>query len=168
MGPKTNGGKIKGENIFDNMTSISYIQGKIDSIYSLLNNLEIEVYELEILGGDIIYTLYEKNIEKFNNTIEFIKEQLKKLGKYLSKRLKDYKSEIMTTLWEIIYKEILDKLADICYGYCITTHKSQASTFDNIYVDMNNIITKNSNIQESYRCLYTALTRTSKKLNILV
>ena len=109
--------KIKGENIFDNITSISYIQGKIDSVYSLLNNLEIEVYELEILGGDIIYTLYEKNIEKFNNTIEFIKEQLKKLGKYLSKRLKDYKSEIMTTLWEIIYKEILDKLADICYGY---------------------------------------------------
>ena len=160
--------KINEENILDNMTTTSYIQGRLDTFYTLLENLNVEVYELEILGGDIIYTLYEKDIEKFNNTIEFIKELFKKLGKYLSKRCKNFKSEIMTTLWEIIYQEILDKLADICYGYCITTHKSQASTFDNIFVDMNNIITKNSNVQESYRCLYTALTRTSKKLNILI
>ena len=31
---------------------------------------------------------------------------------------------------------MIDKFADISYGYCITTHKSQGSTFSNIYVDI--------------------------------
>ena len=76
--------------------------------------------------------------------------------------------EMMVIVWEQLYHDILDIFADISYGYCITTHKSQGSTFNNIYVDLKNIIEKNSNVEESYRCLYTALTRTSKKVNLLL
>ena len=68
------------------MTITSYIQ-VIRYILSLLENLNVEVYELEILGGDVIYTLYEKDIEKFNNTMNLLKNYLK-VGKYLSKDVK--------------------------------------------------------------------------------
>ena len=78
-----------------------------------------------------------------------------------------YKSFI-NNFWDLFYNKLIDKFADIDYGYCITTHKSQASTFKNIYVDMNNIIKCNSNINESYRCLYTAITRSSNRVNILL
>ena len=74
----------------------------------------------------------------------------------------------MEAIWCYLYESLIDLFADISYGYCITTHKSQGSTFTNIYVDMNNIILKNQNQEESYRCLYTAITRTSQKLNILI
>ena len=74
----------------------------------------------------------------------------------------------MESIWSYLYENLIDIFADVSYGYCITTHKSQGSTFNNIYVDMNNIILKNTNRNESYRCLYTAITRTSNKLNILI
>ena len=76
--------------------------------------------------------------------------------------------KLIESIWICFYESLIDIFADISYGYCITTHKSQGSTFSNVYVDMNNIILKNQNHEESYRCLYTAITRTSEKLNILI
>ena len=74
----------------------------------------------------------------------------------------------MLNLWENFYQNYIDIIADICYGYAITTHKSQGSNYKVVFVDMENIITCNSNQVESYRCLYTAITRTTKYLNILM
>ena len=74
----------------------------------------------------------------------------------------------MLNLWENFYQRYIDSIADISYGYAITTHKSQGSNYKVIFVDMKNIITNNINQKESYRCLYTAITRTSKYLNILM
>lgn len=53
---------------------------------------------------------------------------------------------------------------DIDYGYCITAHKSQGSTYDNIFVNMRDIIfdsnnkTRN-NVNVINKLLYVALTR---------
>ena len=74
----------------------------------------------------------------------------------------------MTQLWQTIYEEYIDVFADISYGYSITTHKSQGSNYKVVFVDLENIINFNQNKEESYRCLYTAVTRTSKYLNILI
>ena len=76
-------------------------------------------------------------------------------------------NSLMVNLWENFYQKYIDSIADIVYGYSITTHKSQGSNYKVVFVDMENIITCNTNQQESYRCLYTAITRTSKYLNIL-
>ena len=62
----------------------------------------------------------------------------------------------------------MDSIADINYGYATTTLKSQGSNYKVVFVDMENIITRITNKIESYRCLYTAVTRTSKYLNILM
>ena len=83
------------------------------------------------------------------------------------KEIKVLLDKLMTTVWECFYAEVLDKFADISYGYSITTHKSQGSTFRSVYLHLGNIINCNSNEEESYRCLYTALTRSSKKVHIL-
>ena len=70
-----------------------------------------------------------------------------------------------------LYKEyqtnIVDCFAQLNYGYCITVHKSQGSTFKNVFIDMNDIL-DNNNLSETSRCLYTSITRTSNTLNLLI
>ena len=47
-----------------------------------------------------------------------------------------------------LYKEyqlnIVDCFAQLNYGYCITVHKSQGSTFKNVFIDMNDILDNNN------------------------
>lgn len=137
----------------------------LSKLYDLVDNLSINIYKLHLTSKDIIYVI--KSIDSYNSIIEKSREILIKLKRFMEKRNKENIS-FMTFLWEYFYEKMIDKFADINYGYCITTHKSQGSTFSNVYVDMNNIIFKNSNEEEAFRCLYTAITRTSNKLNILV
>ena len=72
---------------------------------------------------------------------------------------------LLIRIWEFIYNNYIDYLADIDYGYCITVHKSQGSTFDNVFLDLNNIV--KYNYSDKKQCVYTGITRTSKMLNIL-
>lgn len=69
---------------------------------------------------------------------------------------------------------------DIDYGYGLTIHKSQGSTYDNVFVDLNDIIyypngklivndSRNPNaIEFRNKLLYVAISRASKKVNILI
>jgi exodeoxyribonuclease-5 len=50
----------------------------------------------------------------------------------------------------------------IRYGYAMTAHRLQGSTYENVYVDKADILA-NRNKRESYRCLYVAATRPTKK-----
>jgi len=63
-------------------------------------------------------------------------------------------------LWKSWNKNVVDIFAHLNYGYCITVHKSQGSTFKNSYIDVNDILS-NNNKEESLKCLYTAITRAS-------
>ena len=59
-----------------------------------------------------------------------------------------------------------EKLANLQYGYAITAHKAQGSTYTNVYVFEDNIL-GNSNLNSpkgKNKALYTAVTRASKKL----
>ena len=71
----------------------------------------------------------------------------------------------MLKLWKFVYNNYIDIFADIDYGYCITVHKSQGSTFSNVFLDLNNIV--KHNFSDKRQCVYTGITRASKKLNIL-
>lgn len=58
---------------------------------------------------------------------------------------------------------------DIDYGFSITAHKSQGSTYDNVFVDVNNMVyskygTPYSNQDDLLRRLYVACSRTKKEL----
>ena len=58
---------------------------------------------------------------------------------------------------------------DIDYGFAITAHKSQGSTYDTVFVDINNMIYDNlghpySNQNDMLRRLYVACSRAKKEL----
>lgn len=63
----------------------------------------------------------------------------------------------------ILYNKSLD------YGFSLTTHKAQGSTFDNVFVDVNNIVFDRlghirSDMKQINRSLYTACSRCKNKL----
>lgn len=61
--------------------------------------------------------------------------------------------------------ELKSLFADLSYAYCLTIHKSQGSTFQNVFVDVPNALI-NRNIQERNQLLYVAVTRAAKRLFI--
>ena len=54
---------------------------------------------------------------------------------------------------------------EIDYGYALTIHKSQGSTYDDVYIEYANILL-NMKSNERDKLLYTAITRSSNKLHI--
>lgn len=50
------------------------------------------------------------------------------------------------------------------YGYALTAHRLQGSTYTNVYVDQQDILA-NSNEGEAFRCLYVACTRPTTTLH---
>jgi exodeoxyribonuclease-5 len=61
--------------------------------------------------------------------------------------------------------ELKNLFADLNYAYCLTIHKSQGSTFQNVFVDVQNALI-NRNIRERNQLLYVAVTRAAKRLFI--
>jgi exodeoxyribonuclease V len=61
------------------------------------------------------------------------------------------------------YFELKQQFASLNYGYAITTHKSQGSTFQNVFV-VDQDIDCNSNRGEAAQCRYVAYSRTAKRL----
>jgi exodeoxyribonuclease-5 len=66
----------------------------------------------------------------------------------------------------LVYYNFLRKYADVNYGYCITAHKSQGSTYNTTFV-LEDDIDMNWEIVERNRIKYTAYTRSSRKLYVL-
>lgn len=58
-----------------------------------------------------------------------------------------------------------DSFHDIRYGYAITAHRSQGSTYEEVFVDSTDIL-KNPNRKEALQCLYVAVTRPKKRVYI--
>jgi DNA polymerase III delta prime subunit len=61
------------------------------------------------------------------------------------------------------YFEFKQLFASLDYGYAITTHKSQGSTFQNVFV-VDQDIDCNSNRDEAAQCRYVAYSRAAKRL----
>jgi exodeoxyribonuclease-5 len=59
--------------------------------------------------------------------------------------------------------DLKNLFANLNYAYCLTIHKSQGSTFQNVFVDIPNALI-NKNIRERNQLLYVAVTRASKRL----
>lgn len=93
------------------------------------------------------------------------KEKIRNEIILLIKKIKNKK--MISTIWEKYHKKIVSEIADINYSYSLTVHKSQGSTFKTIFVDMTDIL-YNSNKLEAKKCLYTAIGRCSKNLNIII
>ena len=118
------------------------------------NKHNIIITKIENYIGDLKTSCYKLiNKSNFNN--------MKKC---------DIQSEVekkINKLYKEFQSNIIECFAELNYGYCITVHKSQGSTFKNVFIDMNDIIS-NNNINETSKCLYTSITRSSKTLKLLI
>lgn len=70
-----------------------------------------------------------------------------------------------TNIW-VSYYDLLEKFAKVKYNYAITAHKSQGSTYNNVFL-IEDDITPNPRHVERNRILYTACTRPKDTLHIL-
>ena len=60
---------------------------------------------------------------------------------------------------------ITNTYIEVDYGYALTVHKSQGSTYDNVYIEYNNLLS-NTKSTEQHKLLYTAITRCSNNLHV--
>ena len=93
------------------------------------------------------------------NDIGLYNQKLQELASYAKRQInRALKKQAWSDFWE--YK---GRYADVDFGYAITAHKSQGSTYDIVVVDEKDIMgtTATSN-QEKSELIYTALTRPRK------
>lgn len=65
-------------------------------------------------------------------------------------------------LWKN-YWEFKDAFHQVRYGYAITAHRAQGSTYETAFVDWRDILLNRAR-QEAFRCLYVACSRPKKRL----
>jgi exodeoxyribonuclease-5 len=73
-----------------------------------------------------------------------------------------YDAKATPRLWKKFW-EHKDLFHDIKYAYALTAHRSQGSTYENVWVDYQDILI-NRNRKEAFQCLYVACTRPTTKL----
>ena len=95
-------------------------------------------------------------IKNFITNIQSLNKTVKSITKLIAKPL--WKQ------WNSIY---VNPFASVNYGYSITCHKSQGSSFFDVFIDLDDILSNNKQI-EAKKCAYTAATRTINELNILI
>jgi hypothetical protein len=165
------------------------IINNIDKNINFMNNLVYKYNESLINNGLIntidenitIKTIHENDVIKYNELIEIGNIKLLKLKEKLYSKINKIKDidninkcnlfsiveKKMNALWKEWQNKIIDSMAQLNYGYCITVHKSQGSTFNNVYIDIADIF-ENKSKDEVLKCLYTAITRTSDSLELLL
>ena len=122
-----------------------------------------DVYKLILEMDGNLYTVYKIQEDSeilFNDYFEDVFEKVKILSK--NKKLNKL---YISKLWNILYsiKNTID--IPIKYSYALTVYKSQGSTFDKIFVDLEDIheCVKNNDVLN--KTIYTAVTRASKKIH---
>lgn len=118
-----------------------------------------------------IYVVEQQSIDDLEKDKGYSAEQIKGLRNYLIGYLKDHANtidrKVIKPLWHEWNKRFVGPFAKVNYAGSITTHKSQGSTYFNTFIDTHDIF-KNKNSNDARRCIYTALTRTSNEVHILI
>jgi hypothetical protein len=166
---------------------------KIKSINEIIN-VELDAFQMDIKRmSDIktinedsaqihqIYTIHpdsEKTLSSIVDEFEHIVLKLRKACHKLIMEMKkidnmgkcNLQGEVdkkINKLYRDWQENVIDRFAQLNYGYSITVHKSQGSTFKNVFIDISDIL-DNNNIDETSKCLYTAITRSSNSIELLI
>jgi len=159
---------LKSKKLFNEIIEkYNVIVGKINEItkreYSCWK-LIVKKFSIEKEINDNTYIVYVCDDEKLDIDKQKSLELLKHFRKKYSKAMY---ADMIKTLMKSWYETFVETFADINYGYAITCHKSQGSTYHNVFIDVEDIF-KNENEDDSRRCLYTAITRASHEIHLLL
>ena len=144
------------------------VSKKIMELKEILTNVTIKIWNIEVLEGsgeDKIIVISDESLNEFKKLKENIESKLLDIKQLISKKSDKFNNILLIRLWEFYYENYIDSIADIDYGYCITVHKSQGSTYKNVFIGIQDIIKNNKN--DVTECVYTAITRASTTLSIL-
>lgn len=155
----------------------------IDKINETIKGQKYDIWEIDALRlldvkqKDVvpecfkIVTVKKESKAKHNKDIDkcrdFIKGLRAELMRSFPTRTKTIDNNIMGMLWKELHSIFSKPFANVNYGYAITTHKSQGSTYYNVFVDLVDMF-NNPNKDEMRRCIYTGITRASNAVYILV
>lgn len=89
------------------------------------------------------------------------KKQLKSMLDFVSTHAKNGSGNFV---WFDFYR-LQRCFADLRPGYCLTVHKSQGSTYSNVFIDAKDVLS-NPDKEEALRCLYVAVSRASENVVI--
>jgi len=114
------------------------------------------------------FTVYELDVRLDNNDraiFRVLHERSKtEASNYEAQLLREAKSRPSKMTWGKFW-EFKEAFHDVRYGYAITVHRSQGSTYQEVFVDMSDIL-KNRERLEALKCLYVACTRPKNTLYI--
>lgn len=127
-------------------------------------NFRLKYYDTQISYQDYFSTEYTR-IKLLHE--DSIPEMNKKLEELKSIAMKHPKGSFMAKKGWTDYYTLRDKFfINTKYAYCVTTHKAQGSTYDNIILVMNDLaICKNPEVNN--QLTYTAMTRAKYKLILI-
>ena len=148
----------------------------ITDINKVLTTTTFNVYYMEVQkmselknkGEKPIYdilSIHHNSEVNYNKLKEYFEDQMVKLKNSCHKM--NTVDKKINRIWKDWQMNVMDRFAQLNYGYAITVHKSQGSTFKNVFIDIMDIF-ENRNQTERLKCLYTAITRSSNSLELLV
>ena len=118
-----------------------------------------------------IYVLDEYSKKIYDTEKSYSSSKIKELRQYYEtiykEKITTIEKEIMNQLWREHHRAFVDWNCNVSFGFSITTHNSQASTFSHCWVDLDDIV-DNPNSDEARKCVYTAVTRTANSVFIII
>lgn len=154
-------------NTNDEFTVESFEVKSEDLRFKISDHPDDDPYPITLNHYEALVSYLDQDEELVKKTIRILHEssemEFKKLANILKLRAINKKGKDKS--W-IVYYNFLRRYADVIYGYSITAHKSQGSTYDTVFL-LEDDIDINTNIIERNRIKYTSYTRSSRKLYIL-
>jgi ribulose bisphosphate carboxylase small subunit len=170
-------------NVIKRMKQAVKIEGQIKMLIDGLNEffcknvkftcwiLKVNKFGEEIDNNMTIIVIDDTASEKYeehkNKSALAIKNFSRQLLNQYRAAPKQIEKLIIKPLWKQWNKIFVESFACVSYGYSITCHKGQGSSFENTFIDLDDIL-QNQKQTEARKCAYTAVTRTSNELNILI
>lgn len=173
----------------ENLVFTKKINGMLDikekyirtiKIINKLTNRNYNVWKLHVVKlsnvNDVkdntycIYVVDDDSSVNLENDKKAVSDKIQELINYYKGGHKQHyntiEEHIIRKLWKEFNNKFIDSFAKVNMSYAMTTHKSQGSTFHNVFVDMLDIL-KNYSKVDANRCLYTAASRTANELHII-
>jgi hypothetical protein len=121
-------------------------------------------YDLQVIHNDS-KEAHKHDIEIISKLIRELRINIKADIARYSKKIIDTK--IIIPIWAYLNNIFIESFANITYGFAISCHKSQGSSYENVFVDCDDI-TNNDRIKEAKQCIYTAITRSKLSVHIII
>ena len=167
-----NGERLVFDSYYDDGTHQRYTSDDIvvnrvhvENKYSSYFGRKFKVYALltrtEENKDVVYYKIHEDNIKSYRAEVASKRLELQRLGR---------KNKIASvSLWEEFNKGTATLDAPLVYNYAMTVHKSQGSTYENVFLDVDDCNNNGYTDHETFtRLVYTGSTRSSVSLTMLM